>query len=68
MAVPVEEVDARETRCGTARSPVVTGRDTSEGRQLRRWLTQLIVTERLIAAEADARGLTAADARRSRGA
>ncbi|AGL26134.1 malonyl CoA-acyl carrier protein transacylase [Mycobacterium tuberculosis CAS/NITR204] len=35
---------------------------TSEGRQLRRWLTQLIVTERVVAAEAAARGLTAAGA------
>ncbi|MDT5146135.1 MAG: [acyl-carrier-protein] S-malonyltransferase, partial [Mycobacterium sp.] len=37
-------------------------RGTSEGRQLRRWLTQLIVTERVIATEAAARGLTAAGA------
>ncbi|MDA3658598.1 malonyl CoA-ACP transacylase [Mycobacterium xenopi] len=63
VAVPVEEVDARETRL--RHGPLASSlpaRDTSEGRQLRRWLTQLIVTERLIAAEADARGLTAADA------
>ena len=39
---------------------------TSEGRQLRRWLTQLIVTERVVAAEAAARGLTAREARRPR--
>jgi [acyl-carrier-protein] S-malonyltransferase len=32
---------------------------TSEGRQLRRWLTQLLVTERVVAAEAAVRGLTA---------
>lgn len=31
---------------------------TSEGRQLRRWLAQLIVTERVVAAEAAARGLS----------
>ncbi|HZU45802.1 MAG TPA: malonyl CoA-ACP transacylase, partial [Mycobacterium sp.] len=37
-------------------------RGTSEGRQLRRWLTQLIVTERVVAAAAAALGLTAADA------
>ena len=29
---------------------------TSEGRQLRRWLTQLLVTERVVAAEAAAAG------------
>jgi [acyl-carrier-protein] S-malonyltransferase len=61
--VPVDELDAAEarlrTRPGAAALPV-TG--TSEGRQLRRWLTQLIVTERVIAAEAAARGLTAHDA------
>ncbi|EUA32821.1 malonyl CoA-acyl carrier transacylase, FabD2 domain protein [Mycobacterium xenopi 4042] len=55
-STPAKPAAARPARL------VVTGRDTSEGRQLRRWLTQLIVTERLIAAEADARGLTAADA------
>ncbi len=63
VAVPVEEVDVRETRLRhgpLASSLPAPG--TSEGRQLRRWLTQLIVTERLIAAEADAVGLTAADA------
>jgi [acyl-carrier-protein] S-malonyltransferase len=61
--VPVEEVDVRETRLRhgpLASSLPASG--TSEGRQLRRWLTQLIVTERLIAAEADAIGLTGADA------
>src|SRR5205085_10389045 len=31
-------------------------------RQLRRWLTQLLVTERVVTAEAAARGLTADDA------
>ena len=35
---------------------------TSEGRQLRRWLTQLIVTERVVAVEVAARGLNARDA------
>ena len=35
---------------------------TSEGRQLRRWLTQLIVTERVVAVEAGARGVNADDA------
>ncbi len=35
------------------------GPGTSEGRQLRRWLTQLLVAERVVAAEAYARALTA---------
>jgi [acyl-carrier-protein] S-malonyltransferase len=35
---------------------------TSEGRQLRRWLVQVLVAEWLVAAEARARGLTEADA------
>ena len=58
--VAVEEVDAAEARLrdgpGAAALPAS---DTSEGRQLRRWLTQLIVTERVVAAEAAGRGLTA---------
>lgn len=56
-------LDAAEARLRTARGAAalpVSG--TSEGRQLRRWLTQLIVTERVIAAEAAARGLTGRDA------
>ena len=46
--------------CGTAVPAASLPRaGTSEGRQLRRWLTQLLVTERVIAAEAAAAGLTA---------
>jgi [acyl-carrier-protein] S-malonyltransferase len=58
--VPVDAVDAREAllRNGS-RAASLPASGTGEGRQLRRWLTQLIVTERLIAAEAAARGLTA---------
>jgi [acyl-carrier-protein] S-malonyltransferase len=58
--VSVDAVDAREAllRNGT-RANALPASGTSEGRQLRRWLTQLIVTERVIAAEATARGLTA---------
>jgi [acyl-carrier-protein] S-malonyltransferase len=61
--VSVAEVDAAEARLrdGPA-SGALPARGTSEGRQLRRWLTQLIVTERVLAAEAAARGLTARDA------
>ena len=61
--VTVAEVDAREQRM---RSGPLTGAlpaaDTSEGRQLRRWLTQLIVMERVIIAEAEALGVTGDDA------
>jgi [acyl-carrier-protein] S-malonyltransferase len=60
VPVSVAEVDAREDRlraCRLASSLPRPG--TSEGRQLRRWLTQLLVTERVVAAEARTRGLTA---------
>jgi [acyl-carrier-protein] S-malonyltransferase len=60
--VPVEEVDAREARLRSAHQGPLPAAGTSEGRQLRRWLTQLIVTERVVAAEAAARGVTARDA------
>jgi [acyl-carrier-protein] S-malonyltransferase len=58
VPVPVEEVDEREARLrnGHLASALPTA-GTSEGRQLRRWLTQLIVTERVIAVEAGARGV-----------
>ncbi len=60
VAVPVDDVDAREARLrGTTLAAALPRPGTSEGRQLRRWLTQLLVTERVIAAEAAARGLTA---------
>ena len=62
--VPVEEVDAAEERLRAGpRGAALPAAGTSEGRQLRRWLTQLIVTGRVVAAEAGARGLTATDAR-----
>jgi [acyl-carrier-protein] S-malonyltransferase len=61
--VPVDELDAAEARLRTRPGAgALPASGTSEGRQLRRWLTQLIVTERVIAAEAAARGLTARDA------
>lgn len=61
--VPVDEVDAREARLrDSPLAAALPATGTSEGRQLRRWLTQLIVTERVVAAEAAARGLTACDA------
>jgi len=58
--IPVTEVDAREARLRNGpRAAALPATGTSEGRQLRRWVTQLIVTERVVAAEAAARGLTA---------
>lgn len=57
--IPETEVDAREARLRSGRlAAALPASGTSEGRQLRRWLTQLIVTERVVAAEAAARGLT----------
>jgi [acyl-carrier-protein] S-malonyltransferase len=61
--VPVDEVDAREARLrGGPLAAALPAAGTSEGRQLRRWLTQLIVTERVIATQAAALGVTACDA------
>jgi [acyl-carrier-protein] S-malonyltransferase len=58
MPVAVDEVDAAEARLRNGpRAAALPASGTSEGRQLRRWLTQLIVTERVVAAEAAARGL-----------
>ncbi|QUR66372.1 DUF7158 domain-containing protein [Mycobacterium spongiae] len=63
VAVAVDEVDAAEARLRAgARSAALPASGTSEGRQLRRWLTQLIVTERVVAAEAVRRGLRVTDA------
>jgi [acyl-carrier-protein] S-malonyltransferase len=63
IPVAVDEVDAREARLRSGpRAAALPTSGTSEGRQLRRWLTQLIVTERVIAVEVAARGLNARDA------
>jgi [acyl-carrier-protein] S-malonyltransferase len=63
VSVPVDEVDAREARLrGGPLAAALPAAGTSEGRQLRRWLTQLIVTERVVTAEAAARGVTEQDA------
>ena len=57
--VPVEEVDAREAALRASPQTAALPRPgTSEGRQLRRWLTQVLVTEKVVAAEADALGAT----------
>ncbi|WP_204810335.1 DUF7158 domain-containing protein [Mycobacterium riyadhense] len=61
--IAVEEVDAAEARLRSGRgAAALPASDSSAGRQLRRWLTQLIVTERVVVAEAAARGLNVADA------
>jgi [acyl-carrier-protein] S-malonyltransferase len=60
VPVSVQEVDAREARLrGSTVASSLPRPGTSEGRQLRRWLTQLLVTERVVACEATARGLSA---------
>ncbi|OBA61648.1 malonyl CoA-ACP transacylase [Mycobacterium sp. 1100029.7] len=61
--VAAAELDAAEARLRNGpRAAALPARDTSEGRQLRRWLTQLLVTERVVIAEATARGLTGSSA------
>jgi [acyl-carrier-protein] S-malonyltransferase len=61
--VAVDEVDAAEARLRNGpHAAALPASGTSEGRQLRRWLTQLIVTERVVAAEVASRGLTTSDA------
>ncbi len=63
VPVPVDEVDSREAELrGGPLAAALPIAGSSEGRQLRRWLTQLIVTERVVAAEAAARGVSANDA------
>lgn len=63
VSVDVAVIDAREARlrAGTHASALPRS-GTSEGRQLRRWLTQLVVTEKVIAVEAAALGITGVDA------
>ncbi|WAJ46076.1 malonyl CoA-ACP transacylase [Mycobacterium sp. Aquia_216] len=59
IPVAVEELDAAEARLRSGpRAAALPATGTSEGRQLRRWLTQLLVTERVVATEVAARGLT----------
>lgn len=61
--VSTTEIDEREAtlRAGN-RASALPRAGTSEGRQLRRWLTQLVVAERVVDGEAAARGLSALDA------
>lgn len=59
--VEVSEVDAREAVLrGAPQLSALPRPGTSEGRQLRRWLTQLVVTERVVAREASALGVRVA--------
>lgn len=61
--IPVADVDARETRLRTgSRAAALPRPGTSEGRQLRRWLTQLLVSERVVELEAQQLGLDGDDA------
>ena len=60
--VPVSAVDARESRLRAGPFAAALPRPgTSEGRQLRRWVTQLLVSEKVIALEAQALGLDGGD-------
>jgi [acyl-carrier-protein] S-malonyltransferase len=61
--VDVSEVDTREgeLRSGPV-APTLPRERTGEGRQLRRWLVQVLVAERLVEVEAAARGLSPSDA------
>ena len=61
--IAVAEVDSREeTLRASPQTAALPRPGTSEGRQLRRWLTQLLVTERVVVAEAEAREVTSAEA------
>jgi len=63
LEVSVADVDAREATLRRVMPAAALPRaGTSEGRQLRRWLTQLLATERVVAAEAAAAGVTSAGA------
>ena len=56
--IPMAALDAREAHLrASPLAGALPARGTSEGRQLRRWLTQLLVTERVVAVEAATRDL-----------
>jgi [acyl-carrier-protein] S-malonyltransferase len=61
--IELSEVDVREgaLRTGPVASTLPRAH-SSEGRQLRRWVVQVLVAERLVRLEAEARGLTPEDA------
>ena len=57
--VLVADVDRRETQLrDSPAAAALPARGTSEGRQLRRWLTQVLVAERVVTIESARRGLT----------
>jgi [acyl-carrier-protein] S-malonyltransferase len=59
VSVAVGEVDAREVVLRESPQVAALPRPhTSEGRQLRRWLTQLVVAEKLVAHEAETLGVS----------
>jgi [acyl-carrier-protein] S-malonyltransferase len=61
--VSVTEVDAREQALrSSAQAAALPRPGTGEGRQLRRWLTQVLVTEKVVAREAAALGVCPEDA------
>ncbi len=63
--VHVADVDAREAALREVMPAAALPRaNSSEGRQLRRWLTQLLVAERVVAVEAGNAGVTGAHAPR----
>jgi [acyl-carrier-protein] S-malonyltransferase len=63
IGVPVSVVDAREAVLRRAMPAAALPRaGTSEGRQLRRWLTQLVVSEAVIAVDAAEAGVAAVGA------
>ena len=56
--IPVAELDDRESRLrASALAPSLPVPGTSEGRQLRRWLTQLLVTDEVVRAAAEELGV-----------
>lgn len=60
IPLPVSEIDAREAQLrATGLAAALPRPHTNEGRQLRRWLTQVVVTEQVVAVEAAALGVTA---------
>ncbi|GLW09288.1 malonyl CoA-ACP transacylase [Microtetraspora sp. NBRC 13810] len=60
VPVTVAEVQERMRLLrGGPRGPLLPADGTTEGRQLRRWVVQILVAERVVAAEAAARGVTA---------
>jgi len=59
VVVPVSAVDEREAWLrGSPAAAALPAPGTSEGRQLRRWLTQLLVAERVVAIGAARLGIT----------